>query len=137
MDEYATEQFGIITMDGDSPIPDQENWGTYFDSLEEAIDKARIQHEELDDIGVYTMVVSGAESDKTNWLIYNGSVYTGKEAQVAADMLGAEDQNWNIKLMILAMRRIAELEAQLEGKSSTAGSNTVTLSDNTTITFLS
>ena len=103
------EQYVVITMDGDLLVPDQQLWGVKFDTLEEAIKAAQIQHEVLDDIGVYTMVVSGPDADKTEWIIHEGSVYTDWEAQIAADILGAFDQNYAIEFAIQKSKQLDEM----------------------------
>ena len=112
-------KYQVITMDGDFPIADQPNWGIEFNTLEEAIVKAKEQQDHFDD-EYYTLILINNGNDDVAWLTYNGEVYTGEDASTAADILGCSDYTYSIdlairqsKLIIAQTKRIAELERQM------------------------
>jgi hypothetical protein len=85
--------YAVITFIGDFPVEGQPSWTKEYDTVQEAIDNARLQHATLsiDKDQCYTTVLDLNKGDEEDvmWIIYHGEEKEGLKAQEIADDLGS------------------------------------------------
>jgi hypothetical protein len=67
--------YEINTMVGDYPVDNQPFYGKEFTTLEQAIDVARLQHDEIGCRPRHTIVMEVDKYEKVLWLKYDGQEY--------------------------------------------------------------
>jgi hypothetical protein len=85
------KQYHVQTYQGDYPVENQTYWNVPFESLEAAIPAALEQQSVFLAASpteqIYTLISDDEEGMEVAWIVIEGKMFTGPEAQKIADDL--------------------------------------------------